>query len=75
MQKQLYTIHEVAEMLQFSEQTIRDWVRSGRIRAARPGARAWRIPRAEVDRLMAQFDIGDLSGEQSAPGHAAMSAA
>lgn len=57
MEKQVYTIQEVARLLQFSEQTIRDWVRSGRIKAARPGLRAWRIPRSEVERLLAQMQI------------------
>jgi len=74
MLKQFYTIQEVAEMLQFSDQTIRDWVRTGRIKAARPGLRAWRIPRAEVERLMAQFDMDGSALENSAdirtPGHA-----
>lgn len=52
----VYTIAEVAAMLQFSEQTIRDWTRSGRIHGVRFGTRAWRIPRSEVTRLMAQLD-------------------
>lgn len=59
MRKQVYTIQEVAALLQFSEQTIRDWVRSGRIKAARPGLRAWRIPRSEVGRLLAQLQIDE----------------
>jgi excisionase family DNA binding protein len=61
MAKQVYTIAEVAEMLRFSEQTIREWARTGQIKAVRPGLRAWRVPRAEVERLLAQFGIsGDL---------------
>lgn len=55
--KQMYTIKEVAELLRFSEQTIREWARDGQIKAVRPGLRAWRIPRAEVQRLLAQFQI------------------
>ena len=57
MRKQVYTIQEVAKLLQFSDQTIREWVRSGRIKAVRPGIRAYRIPVAEVERLLAQFEI------------------
>lgn len=59
MRKEVYTIQEVAALLQFSEQTIRDWVRSGRISAGRIGLRAWRIPRSEVERLLAQLQISD----------------
>jgi excisionase family DNA binding protein len=59
MRKEVYTIQEVAQLLQFSEQTIRDWVRSGRISAGRIGLRAWRIPRSEVERLLAQLQISD----------------
>jgi excisionase family DNA binding protein len=63
MAKQVYTIAEVAQLLRFSEQTIREWARTGQIRAVRPGLRAWRVPRAEVERLLAQFGIeGDLDG-------------
>lgn len=75
MPKKFYTIQEVAELLQFSDQTIRDWVRSGRIKAMRPGLRAWRIPPAEVARLMGQLDTDGSALENSAdirtPGHAA----
>lgn len=55
--KQFYTTKEVADILLFSEQTIREWVREGKIKAVRPGLRAWRIPSAEVDRLMNQFQV------------------
>src|SRR6187399_44234 len=58
-QKNVYTIAEVAELMQFSDQTIREWIRSGRLHAARPGIRAWRIPRSEVERLMRQFEVGE----------------
>lgn len=82
MAKQVYTIAEVAELLRFSEQTIREWARTGQIKAVRPGLRAWRVPRAEVERLLAQFGIrGDLDGGDildsntpdsiRTPGHAA----
>ena len=57
--KQVYTIAEVAELMQFSDQTIRAWIRSGHIQAARPGVRAWRIPAAEVARLMRQFETDE----------------
>ncbi len=69
MAKQVYTIAEVAQLLRFSEQTIREWARTGQIKAVRPGLRAWRIPRTEVERLLAQFGIkGDLDGGSTIEG-------
>lgn len=59
MRKQVYTIQEVARLIRFSDQTIREWVRDGTIKAVRPGLRAWRIPRAEVERLLAQMQIDE----------------
>ena len=55
--KQFYTIKEVADILLFSEQTVREWVRVGRVRAVRPGLRAWRIPSAEVERLLTEYQV------------------
>jgi excisionase family DNA binding protein len=68
MAKQMYTIAEVAALLRFSEQTIREWARSGQIKAVRPGLRAWRIPRAEVERLLAQFGIDEGASGDVASG-------
>ena len=61
--KQLYTIGEVAEILRFSEQTIREWARNGQIKAVRPGLRAWRIPRSEVQRLLSEYQIDESALE------------
>ncbi len=63
MAKQMYTIAEVARLMRFSEQTIREWARTGQIKAVRPGLRAWRIPRAEVQRLLAQYQINESALE------------
>lgn len=79
MRKQVYTIQEVAALLRFSDQTIREWARTGQIKAVRPGLRAWRVPRAEVERLLAQFQIDDrildvddtIEDSTRGPGHAA----
>ncbi len=82
MVKEMYTIAEVARLLRFSEITIRLWVREGRIRAVRPGMRAYRIPRAEVERLLGQHGIdpsvlggvadgGTIEEDALSPGHVA----
>jgi len=57
--KNVYTVPEVAKLTRFSEQTIREWIRDGYIKGVRPGLRAWRIPRTEVQRLLAQLNIDE----------------
>jgi excisionase family DNA binding protein len=60
MRKQSYTVQEVARLVEFSDQTVREWAKTGRIKTVRPGGiRAYRIPRAEVERLLAEFQIDD----------------
>jgi excisionase family DNA binding protein len=51
---QTMTVREVAEALRLHPDTIRDWLRAGRIRGVRLGGprAGWRIPRSEVDRLL-----------------------
>jgi excisionase family DNA binding protein len=48
--QELLTASQAAEVLSATSQTIRNWIRSGRLRAVRIGNRFF-IPRAEVDRL------------------------
>lgn len=43
-------IKEVAEQLGFSENCIRAWIKSGRIKAVKIFYE-WRIPQEEVDRI------------------------
>lgn len=60
MRKQSYTVQEVARLVEFSDQSVREWAKAGRIKTVRPiGLRAYRIPRAEVERLLAEFAIDD----------------
>lgn len=47
-----FSIQETADLLDLHYETIYRAVRNGRIRAFRLG-REWRIPRAEVERLLA----------------------
>lgn len=46
-----YTIEETAEILKLSISTVRAYIKSGKIKAARIGTR-WRITEAEIDRLL-----------------------
>jgi excisionase family DNA binding protein len=50
-QEQYSTIDEVAERLQVSDQTIRRWIKSGRLAAYKPG-REWRIKTEDLERFL-----------------------
>jgi excisionase family DNA binding protein len=58
--ERLLTVKEVAERLRANPQTVRRWLREGRLRGVMPGGEklGYRIPTSEVTRL--------LSGEQPA---------
>jgi excisionase family DNA binding protein len=45
---------QIAAMFQTSEETVRRWIRLGVFRGAwkTPGGRQWRVPRAEVERVL-----------------------
>lgn len=51
-----YTLREVERILNVSDETLRRWLRSGRIRGFRlPGVHgAWRIEDSEVARIKAE---------------------
>jgi excisionase family DNA binding protein len=46
-------LHEVAEALRVSPETVRRWLVSGHIKGYRPGGTkaGWRIPASELQRL------------------------
>ena len=48
------TVPEVAERLRMNPETIRVWLRDGRLRGVRPGGKraGWRIPESEVRRIL-----------------------
>jgi excisionase family DNA binding protein len=45
---------EVAEMMQVDEQTIRRWIKAGKLRAFKPG-REWKIPQSALDSLQENY--------------------
>lgn len=49
MQK-LYRIKEVAKIIGYSERTIRQWIKDGKVKAVKIMSE-WRIPEDEVERL------------------------
>jgi excisionase family DNA binding protein len=64
MEEELLTVPEVATLLKLNEQTVRRWLRSGRLNGISLGSRqaGWRVRRSEVERLL----TGDHRGEGAA---------
>ena len=53
----LLSVADVARLLGVTEPTVRVWIKGGKLRAQRAGARFWRIRQSEVDRMLfAQTD-------------------
>jgi excisionase family DNA binding protein len=59
---ELLTVSQAAEAFSATSQTIRNWIRSDRVRAVRIGNR-FLIPRSEVERL--RGDLGMSRGESN----------
>lgn len=53
-QERLLSVEDVAARLNVSEETVRRWLRLGRIRGLRPGGgkTVYRIPESELDRML-----------------------
>jgi excisionase family DNA binding protein len=54
MEEELLKVSEVAERLRVAESTVRGWITRGEVRAIRLPGGVYRIPRAEVERLLSQ---------------------
>lgn len=54
MEERMYTVKEAAARLGAKEETIRRWLRDGKIRGAMPGGQklGYRIPVSEVERVL-----------------------
>lgn len=59
----ILTVAEVASRLKISQETVRIWLRQGKLRGTRPGGdrMGWRIPESEVRRVL---EAGRPSGEE-----------
>ena len=42
------------QLLSVTEPTVREWIKEGKLKAHRAGARFWRIRQSEVDRMLGQ---------------------
>jgi excisionase family DNA binding protein len=54
-------VEEVAEAIGTTADTIRRWLREGKLRGVRPGGTklGWRIPASEVDRILTGRPLPD----------------
>jgi excisionase family DNA binding protein len=55
----LLTVPEVAEQMRASEETVRRWLRSGRLHGFQPGGTrlGWRIAESEVQRFRRELSV------------------
>lgn len=58
--EQLLTVQQVAERLQVTEWTVRDWLRTGRLKGFRLGGRksGWRIGSSDFERFISEARAG-----------------
>lgn len=55
MNEELLTVQQVASRLKLNPETVRRWLREGRLRGIRfGGSGGYRIPQSEVERFLAQ---------------------
>ena len=59
----LLTVEQVADQVQVSQETVRRWLRTGRLRGVRPGGSkiGWRVRSSDVDRFLTE--AGEAQGE------------
>ncbi len=60
----LLSVADVARLLSITQPTVREWIKDGKLRAHRAGARFWRIRKSEVDRMLSE----QASNRPSPPG-------
>ncbi len=62
-----YTVAQAAEELNVHPETLRDWLRRGRIRGTRINKRVgWRIARSELDRFFTEGLLPETQEEKLA---------
>ena len=62
--ERLLTVAQVAERLQAHPETVRRWLKSGRLKGMRPGGDSfgWRIRESEVERFLSGSEVEDCPG-------------
>lgn len=59
MENTLLTVRETAKMLTIKESTVYRWLFDKKIRPVKIGTRMIRIPKAEVERILAEGQVGE----------------
>ncbi len=54
VEERLYTLEEVAELLNVTPIAVRKWIKAGRVKATRNIYGMYRIPESEVKRLISE---------------------
>jgi excisionase family DNA binding protein len=59
-EQRLLTVREVAERIRSSPETVRRWLRQGKLRGFRPGGTklGYRVPESELQRFLAESNEG-----------------
>lgn len=60
-EQRFYTVEEVARLLRVNPESVRRYVRSGKLRAVKLGGKFIRIDRADLDRFIEQLKTGSKS--------------
>jgi excisionase family DNA binding protein len=57
-EERLLTVREVAERIRSSPETVRRWLRQGKLRGFRPGGTklGYRVPESELQRFLAELN-------------------
>ena len=63
VEDRLLTVPEVAKQMRSSEETVRRWLRSGRLRGFQPGGTrlGWRVTESEIRRFMRELSGSERS--------------
>ncbi len=64
MKEKFYTIYQVADQLEMSHKTIRNFISDGRLKASKVG-KQWRIAEADLEFFMKQGESTDDKQEES----------
>jgi len=54
MADKYYTPEQVAALLQVNQITVRRWLRSGKLKGSRLGARLWRVSQKQLDEFLGE---------------------
>lgn len=70
MAEDLLTLNEVAAQLRLHPESVRRWLREGKIHGRRlgPTRAGWRIPRSEINRILAEAKISGTGVPDGANG-------